>query len=61
MRGQRFARRAHLIVPLVSRVPNHEFAVVSDRAEERAVVQMPGDVLDHIRVARVGRRGVQNV
>mmetsp|Transcript_253 Transcript_253/g.671 ORF Transcript_253/g.671 Transcript_253/m.671 type:complete len:270 (-) Transcript_253:174-983(-) len=50
-----------LIVPRVSRVPNHELAIVSDRAEELRVVQVPGDVLYHVRVARVGRSGVQDV
>ena len=59
--GRRCARRAHLIVPRVSRVPNHELAIVSDRAEELRVVQVPGDVLYHVRVARVGRSGVQDV
>merc|ERR1740133_520777 len=50
-----------LIVPRVSRVPNQKLAVVADGAEERGAVQVPGDVLDHVGVARVRRRRLQHV
>mmetsp|Transcript_43677 Transcript_43677/g.91142 ORF Transcript_43677/g.91142 Transcript_43677/m.91142 type:complete len:287 (-) Transcript_43677:551-1411(-) len=50
-----------LVAAAVAHVPDHQFAVVADGAEELCVVRMERDVLDHVGVPRVGLLAVDDV